>query len=61
MRRKRTKYYKGLKMKIETIKKSKMDATLLMGNLGKGLRAIHANITNRIQDIEERAQYKNIP
>ena len=43
-----------LKMEIETIKKSQMEAMLEMENLGKRSGAIDVSITNRIQDIEER-------
>jgi archaellum component FlaC len=41
-------------MKIETIKKSQMEATLEMENLGKVSGAKDASITNGIQDMQER-------
>jgi prefoldin subunit 5 len=44
----------GLKMEIETIKKSQRETTLELENLGKRRGAIDASITNRIQEIEER-------
>jgi hypothetical protein len=40
-----------LKMEIETIKKSQMEAMLEMENLGKRSGAVDVSITNRIQDI----------
>jgi predicted nucleic acid-binding Zn-ribbon protein len=43
-----------LKMEVETIKKSQRETTLKIENLGKKSGAIHASITNRIQEIEER-------
>jgi hypothetical protein len=43
------KMVQDLKMEIETIKKSQMEATLETENLGKRLGAIVASITNRIQ------------
>jgi predicted nucleic acid-binding Zn-ribbon protein len=43
-----------LKMEVETIKKSQMEATLEMENLGKRSGATDASINNRIQEIEER-------
>jgi prefoldin subunit 5 len=42
-----------LKMEIETIKKSQRETTLELENLGKRSGVIDANITNRIQEIEE--------
>jgi len=44
----------GLKMEIETIKKSQREITLEIENLGKRLGVIDVSITNRIQEIEER-------
>jgi hypothetical protein len=41
-------------MEIETIKKSQREKTLEIENQGKGSGVIHAIITNRIEDIEER-------
>jgi predicted nucleic acid-binding Zn-ribbon protein len=41
-------------MEVETIKKSQRETTLEIENLGKKSGAIDANITNRIQEIEER-------
>jgi archaellum component FlaC len=41
-------------MEIETIKKSQRETTLEMKNLGKRSGVTDANITNRIQEIEER-------
>jgi predicted nucleic acid-binding Zn-ribbon protein len=43
-----------LKMEIETMKKSQMETTLELENLGKRSRGIDASITNRIQGFEER-------
>jgi predicted nucleic acid-binding Zn-ribbon protein len=43
-----------LKLEIETIKKSQIETTLELENLGKRSGVIHASITNRIQEIEER-------
>jgi chromosome segregation ATPase len=43
-----------LKMEIETIKKSQRKTTLEIENLGKKSGVIDTNITNRIQEIEER-------
>jgi prefoldin subunit 5 len=42
----------GLKMEIETIKKSQKETTLELENLGKRSGDIDASITNRIQEIE---------
>ena len=41
-------------MEIETIEKSQGQTTLEIENLGKRSGVIDANITNRIQEIEER-------
>ena len=41
-------------MEVETIKKTQMEATLKMENLGKRSGTIDARITNKIQEIEER-------
>jgi predicted nucleic acid-binding Zn-ribbon protein len=43
-----------LKMEIETISKSQREKTLVIENLGKSSGVIDTNITNRIQEIEER-------
>ena len=43
-----------LKLEIETIKKSQIETTLELENLGKRSGVIHASITNRLQEIEER-------
>jgi hypothetical protein len=43
-----------LKMEIETIYKSQRETTLELENLGKRSGVIDVNITNRIQEIEER-------
>ena len=43
-----------LKMNVETIKKSQGETSLEIENLGKKSETIDANITNRIQEIEER-------
>jgi predicted nucleic acid-binding Zn-ribbon protein len=43
-----------LKMEVETIKKSQGETSLEIENLGKKSETIDANITNRIQEIEER-------
>ena len=40
-------------MEVETIKKSQRETTLELENLGKRSGVIDANITNRIQEIEE--------
>ena len=42
------------KMEVESIKKTKEEATLKMENLGKRSGSINTNIKNRIQEIEER-------
>jgi hypothetical protein len=44
-------------MKIETIKKSQRETTLGIENLRKTSGVIYANITKRIQEIEERISY----
>jgi predicted ribosome quality control (RQC) complex YloA/Tae2 family protein len=41
-------------MEIQTIKKSQRDTSLETENLGKRLGVIDINITNRIQEMEER-------
>ena len=43
-----------LKMEIEAIKKTQVEATLEMENLGKRTGTTDASITNRIQEMEER-------
>ena len=44
-------------MEVETIKKSQKETTLEIEILGKRSEVIDANITNRIQEIEERILY----
>jgi predicted nucleic acid-binding Zn-ribbon protein len=46
-----------LKMEIETIMKSQRETTLEIENLGKRSGVIEANITNRIQKIEDRISH----
>ena len=41
-------------MEIETLKKTQRETTLEMENIGKRSGITDANITNRIQEIEER-------
>jgi hypothetical protein len=41
-------------MEIETMKQSQRETTLELENLGKRTGVIDANITDRIQEIEER-------
>ena len=41
-------------MEVETIKKSERETTLEIENLGKRSGFIDANITNKMQEIEER-------
>jgi hypothetical protein len=43
-------------MEIKTIKKTQMEATLEIDDLGKKSGATDTSITNRIQDIEEKIQ-----
>jgi hypothetical protein len=43
-----------LKVEVETIKKTQIEATLEMENLGKRSGATDASINNRIQEIEEK-------
>jgi F0F1-type ATP synthase membrane subunit b/b' len=43
-----------LKMEVEPIKKTQRETTLEIENLGKRSGVINSNITNRIQEIEER-------
>ena len=43
-----------LKVNVETIKKTQMEANMEIGNLGKRSGITDVNITNRIQEIEER-------
>jgi predicted nucleic acid-binding Zn-ribbon protein len=49
-----TKTIWGLKMEIESIKKSQRETTLEIENIGKRSGAIDTSITNRLQEIEER-------
>ena len=44
----------GLKVEVGTIKKTKMEGNLEMENQGKGSGVTEVNITNRIQEIEEK-------
>ena len=44
-----------LKVEVETIKKTQMEANLEMENLGKTSGITDVSIINRIQDIEERS------
>ena len=48
------KVIQNLKVGVETIKKTQMEANLEMENLGKRSGFIDVSITNRIQEIEER-------
>jgi DNA-binding Lrp family transcriptional regulator len=48
------KMVQDLKMKIEAIKKTQMEATLDMENIGKRIGTTETSITNRIQEMEER-------
>jgi hypothetical protein len=48
------KTYQDLKMEIERIQKSQMEAILEMEKLGKRSGVTDASITNRTQEIEER-------
>jgi uncharacterized coiled-coil protein SlyX len=48
------KVIQDLKVELETIKKTQMDAKLEMGTLGKRSGITDVSITNRIQEIEER-------
>ena len=41
-------------MEIETIKKTQRETTLEIEILGKKSETLHASISNRIQDMEER-------
>jgi chromosome segregation ATPase len=52
--KKRNKTIQDLKMELETIKKPQRETTLELENLGKRAGVIDANITNKIQKIEER-------
>ena len=49
-----SKVIQDLKMEGERIKKTQMEATLEMENLGKRSGITDVSITNRIQEIEER-------
>ena len=48
------KMIQDLKVEVETIKKTQMEANLEMENLGKRSGITDVSITNRIQEIEER-------
>jgi hypothetical protein len=48
------KIIQDLKLKTNTIRKSQRETTLEIENLGKRSGVIDANITNRIQEMEER-------
>jgi hypothetical protein len=50
-----------LKVEVETIRKTQMEANLEMENLGKRSGITDVNITNRIQVIEERSSGVKIP
>lgn len=50
------KVVQDLKMKVEAIKKTQMEANQEMENLGKRLGITDVSIANRIQKIEERTQ-----
>ena len=50
----RNKTIQDIKTEIDTIKKSERETTLELESLGKRSGVIDANITNRIQEIEER-------
>ena len=52
--RQKNKMVQDLKMEIEGIKKTQMESTLKLENLGKGTGSIYTSITNRIQVMEER-------
>jgi hypothetical protein len=43
-----------LKVELEIIKKTQMEANLEMKNLGKSSRVTYVSIINKIQEIEER-------
>ena len=45
-----------IKVEVETIKKTQMEANLEMENLGKRSGITDVTITNRLQDKEERIQ-----
>ena len=47
------KVFQELKVEVETIKKTQMEANLEMENLGKRSGIIDVRITNRIQEIKE--------
>jgi hypothetical protein len=48
------KIIQDLKMEVEKIKKSQRETTLEIENLGKRSELIHARITNKIKQTEER-------
>jgi cell fate (sporulation/competence/biofilm development) regulator YmcA (YheA/YmcA/DUF963 family) len=48
-----SKVIKDLKAEVETIKKTQMEASLEMENLGKRSGITNVSITSRIQEIEE--------
>ena len=50
--------FQDLKIEIEIIKKSQMEATLEMENLGKRSGVTDASITNIIRDRRENLRYK---
>ena len=47
-----------LKVEVQTIMKTQIEATLEMKNVGKRSRTTDASITNRIQEIEGRISVK---
>ena len=50
-----------LKTEVETTRKSQRETTLEIENLRKKSGAIHANVNNRIKEIEERISDAKIP
>lgn len=47
-----------LKVEVEIIKKTQMEATLIMENLGKMSGITDASINNRIPEIEENLRHR---
>jgi prefoldin subunit 5 len=50
----------NLKVEIETMKKSQRETTLEIENLGKKSGLINANITKRIQEIQQSKKMQNV-
>jgi hypothetical protein len=50
----RNKIVQDKKVEIETIKKTQTEEILEMENIGKRVGTIYADMTNRIQEMEER-------